>query len=1513
MASRYTSITEMAKKTIAEVTASPKKWAGYLKAAGRHYKSTYREQILIYAQRPHATACAPIEYWNTRLHRWVNRGARGIALIDEHSHSPRLRYVFDISDTHPAREDIPPPYLWQLREAFEPEVMEHLTAVFGEVNAEHVDFAHQIHAVCLNAAQDNADDYIDDFMSVRAGSSAERLDDTRAAAYFFNTVAASVTWCVMMRCGLEPDAYLGLEPFSHVPLFNTYEAAVQLGTATSEISEMILREVERSVKGIEKQKLFDLRGVFANNARTSYDNGKERHTERSSKHGSDLQTGGRLRAAEPDADRERAEHGGVRQVRHAPENVSDAAPTRDIQRPDVAKQAARPSGRGRPNSAGSGRPDGAGDDAGRRRERAAQSREPDGLDGQSERDPSASGGNGAAQLHLQVNTEKGATELASAAPFSRSEDTEPTLPTIEAQAQALAAVGALSDAFDASEQMTLEALTAEHNAASPHVFSQSVTPPPEQPAEEEKGRALPKAPPPRNFRITDDHLGAGGAKAKYTANIAAIREARTVMEAGGAATPEQQEIISRYVGWGSLPQAFDPRNEKWTKEYVALKELLTDEEYQSARASTLNAHYTSPTVIKAIYACAEKMGFQTGNILEPAMGVGNFFGLLPDSMAASKLYGVELDSVTGQLATLLYPQANIQIKGFEKTTWPDNFFDFAVGNVPFGSYKVSDPKYDKLNFTIHNFFFAKTVDQLRPGGVIAFVTSRYTMDSRDSTVRRYLAQRCDLLGAIRLPNTAFKENAGTEVTSDILFLQKRDRIAEREPEWVQVGKTAENFVINSYFVEHPEMVLGTLSQDDRMYGSEQDITCQPDPDADLADLLADAVQNIHAEIPVFVRDEEEQEENEDIPADPNVRNFSFTEVNGRLYYRENSVMHPVDTSKTGASRVRGMLEIRDAVRALIDAQMDSCTDEVLHTLQGKLGAAYDQFTAKYDRLCSRGNSMAFSDDSGYPLLCALELYDDEGKFARKADMFTRRTIRQTTNITHVDTPEEALGVCIGDRACVDLGYMSTLLGRPGDVEPVIEALRGMIYENPANGRWETADEYLSGNVREKLEAAQRAAANSPKRFVENVAALTEVQPRPLEAAEIDVRLGARWIPTEDYRSFLLETLGTPFRYHEKIRVLYSSASDIYNVTGKSEDKSDNVKANVTFGTQRVSAYELMQTSLNSGQARIFDMVMENGNEVRKLNHRETMLAQQKQQSLKNAFRDWIWRDPARRERLTAMYNERFNSTRPREYDGSHIRFVGMNPEIKLQKHQIDAVARVLYGGNALLAHCVGAGKTWEMAAAAMECKRLGLCQKSIFVVPGHLTEQWGGEFLQLYPSANILVATKKDFETANRRKFCGRIATGDYDAIIIGHSQFEKIPVSLERQQAQLERQIGEIQMSIGIAKAEKGEQFTIKQMEYTRKTLEEKLKRLISTERKDSVVTYEELGVDRLFVDEADTYKNLFLYTKMRNVAGIGQAEAQKSADLYMKCLYMDELTGARGNIFGTGTPISNSMTVRP
>ncbi len=1022
-----------------------------------------------------------------------------------------------------------------------------------------------------------------------------------------------------------------------------------------------------------------------------------------------------------------------------------------------------------------------------------------------------------------------------------------------------------------------------------------------------------------NFHITDDDLGVGGPKQKFARNIEAIRTLFKLEEEHRGATAEEQQVLSQYVGWGGLADAFDPNKDGWAKECAELKGLLSEDEYAAARSSTLNAHYTSPTVIRSIYDAVERMGFRSGNILEPSMGVGNFFGMLPDSMADSRLYGVELDSITGRIAKKLYPQADITVAGFETTDRRD-FYDLAVGNVPFGNYKANDKAYNKLGFSIHNYFFAKAIDQVRPGGVVAFVTSRYTMDSKDSTARKHMAERADLLGAIRLPNNAFRANAGTDVVSDIIFLQKRDRPADIEPAWVQLGKTEDGFAINQYFVDHPEMVLGELTTESTQYGREE-LTVAPIEGANLADQLAEAVQHIEGQYTAAEVDApdiaEEETTRRTLPADPEVKNFSYTVVDGEVFYRENSVMTQVELSDTAKGRVTGMVELRQIVNELIQQQLEDYPDADIKATQERLNIAYDAFTAKYGLINDKKNARLFDDDSSYYLLCSLENLDENKNLKSKADMFTKRTIRPERVVTSVDTPSEALAVSIGEHGKVDLPYMAELLGTPGNYERITTELSGVIFKDPAadaddpEAGWQTADEYLSGNVRDKLRMAQLAAENHPE-FKVNEEALTKAQPKDLEASEIDVRLGATWLDPSIVQQFMMETFQPPYRirYNNAITVRYSPYTSEWRISNKSATGFGDIMATETYGTRRANAYKILEDTLNLRDSRVYDTIEEDGKEKRVLNQNETTLAQQKQQAIKDAFAGWVWKDPQRRALLVKKYNELFNSTRPREYDGSHIHFVGMNPEINLREHQRNAVAHVLYGYNTLLAHEVAAGKSFEMAASAMELKRLGLCQKSLFVVPNHLTEQWASEFLRLYPHAKLLVTSKKDFEPGNRKKFCARIATGDYDAVIIGHSQFEKIPLSAERQERLIQEQMDEIEEAIEEAKAQVGEHFTVKQLEKLRKSLKQKLEKLQGADRKDDVVTFEQLGVDRLFVDESQAFKNLYLYTKMRNVAGLSTSEAQKSSDMFGKCRYLDEITGGRGVIFATGTPLSNSMT---
>ncbi|MCR5321940.1 MAG: DEAD/DEAH box helicase family protein, partial [Lachnospiraceae bacterium] len=1009
-----------------------------------------------------------------------------------------------------------------------------------------------------------------------------------------------------------------------------------------------------------------------------------------------------------------------------------------------------------------------------------------------------------------------------------------------------------------------------------------------------------------NFHITDDNLGIGGQKEKFRRNIAAIETLQKIESENRIATPEEQQILSRYVGWGGLADAFDETKPNWAAEYSQLKTLLSEDEYIKARSSVLNAHFTSPVIIRSIYEALGNMGFEKGNILEPAMGIGNFFGMLPDTMSDSRVYGIELDDITGRIAKQLYPQADIRVTGYEKSNLPNDFFDVAVGNVPFGDYKVADRDYDKLNFLIHDYFFAKTLDKVRPGGIVAFITSKGTMDKQSENVRRYLAQRAELIGAIRLPNTAFKENAGAEVTSDIIFLKKRDRIMDIEPDWVHLSTDANGITINSYFAEHPEMIVGRMAEISGPFGKET--ACLPNEDGTFADQLKEAISHIFGQYEAAEIVDSEELVPDTIPADPNVRNYSYSVIDDKLYYRENSIMKPVEMSESMEGRIRGMIAIRDCTRELIRLQMEEYPDTAIESQQAKLNTLYDGFYKKYGMINSQTNKRAFNQDSSYCLLCSLEKLDEEGRFEGKADMFTKRTIKRAQVVTSVDTPSEALAVSLSEKANVDLDFMAELTGR--SVDEITEELSGVIFMDPLTGKWETADEYLSGNVRNKLAIARRYAEEQPE-FNVNVAALTQIQPPDLDASEIEVRIGATWIDPKYIEDFMRDVLRTPdYLFRRKVMgIHYSDVTGQWSVSGKNADYG-NVLVSTTYGTGRANAYKILEDSLNLRDTRIYDTVVENGKETRILNKKETMLACQKQEQLREAFKDWIFKDQERRNALVAKYNELFNSTRPREYDGSHLKFPGMTPDIQLQPHQLNAVAHILYGQNTLLAHCVGAGKTFEMAAAAMECKRLGLCHKALFVVPNHLTEQWASDFLRLYPGANILAATKKDFEPANRKKFCSRIATGEYDAVIIGHSQFEKIPLSTERQIAMIEKQVAEIEEAIAQLKAERGERYTIKEMEKSRKQLIAKLDKLNDTTRKDNVVTFEQIGVDRLFVDESHNFKNLFLYTKMRNVAGIAQTEAQKSQDMFNKCRYIDEITDGKGVTFATGTPISNSMT---
>lgn len=1380
--------------TATRLAGHSREWMQFLKiTSARHYKYSFSDQVLIYAQRPEATACAEFDIWKRQMGRYVRGGSKGIALVRRsHGVANSVRYVFDIADTG-AGKDSRRPFLWQYQSEHHRDVamaLEKRFEVLGEEN-----LAGQIVRIALRLAdiycQDSSRGIQREMQdSIIMGS----YDEDNLRLIFRNALVASISYAVLSRCGVDLSELFAEEDFQCLADFDSNEAITALGTAVNAIVGEVLRVIEDAIREYELKKLLD-------------------------------------RAAE-------------RQAAPTPEptiKTSETANALTSPAPDVPMKEKEP--------------------------------EP-GPPAQNNAEP------------LQLHTEQPETDAETPVAEMRTAD------TAETSVEAVQSV----DTSETSAEETQPETIAETSVAE----TQSV---------DTEG----KSPDHLTFlvwnhHITDDSLGVGGEKAKYQCNVTAIRILKQLEAKGFPATLEEQEILSRYVGWGGIPDVFAPDKAEWAKEYAELKEVLTAEEYASARASVLNAHYTSPTVIRAIYDAIGNMGFKSGNILEPSCGIGNFFGCLPESMDDSKLYGVELDSISGRIAKLLYPLANISICGYEKTDFQRDFFDLAVGNVPFGDYKVNDSAYDKLGFSVHNYFLAKTIDRLRSGGILACVTSRYTMDAKAPKARQYLAERADLLGAIRLPNSAFKASAGTNVVADILFLQKRETPRTEMPGWAEAVADQDGCAVNGYFREHPEMVLGTQALESTRYG--EDYTVLPISGADLAAQLQEAISHIHGRYQAAVADglEEGEKNGEAIPADPDVKNFSYALVDGKVYYRENSVMTRLSLNATAEARIKGMVGLRDCVRRLIEIQMYESGEAEIHATQQELNALYDSYTGTYGLINDRANRLAFDKDSSYYLLCSLEILDEDGNLERKADMFTKRTIRQHKTATHVDTAAEALVVSIGERARVDLTYMASLTGKP-ETE-LINDLQGVIYKDPQAADsplegWQTADEYLSGNVRRKLRIARAAALKDPA-FEVNVAALESAQPKDLEASEIEVRLGATWIDKGYYQQFMQETLHTPVYLRNAIRVQYSPHTAEWFISNKTSISGNDVVAYTTYGTKRANAYCILEDSLNLRDVRIYDTVTDaDGKEKRVLNAKETTLAAQKQQAIRDAFQTWIWKDPERRQTLVQLYNEKFNCIRTREYNGSHIVFSGMNPEITLQSHQVNAIAHVLYGGNTLLAHEVGAGKTFEMIASAMESKRLGLCHKSIFVVPNHLTEQTASEFLRLYPAANILVTTKRDFETAKRKKFCARIATGDYDAVIIGHSQFERIPVSVERQERLLMDQIDNITEGIAEVKASRGERFTIKQLEKTRKGLQVKLEKLQASYKKDDVVTFEQLGVDRMFVDESDSYKNLFLYTKMRNVAGRSTADAQKSSDMFAKCRYLDEITGNRGTIFATGTPI--------
>ena len=1817
MARKYDLISELYNRTCKTVVSNPQNWQAFLASACRNYKLRYDEQLLVYAQRPDATAVLEIEQWNKIFGRWVNRGARGIAVFaDENRSRQRLTHYFDISDTHESRYSRTVP-IWDMRQEYEADVIETLESTFGEIENKS-SLAEAIMGAARNAAEDNIPDYLQDLYYATEGSSFEEVEEDIVAFIYKNVVTNSVAYMMMSRLGVDTDGYFELDDFRDVTNFNTQETLNALGFATSDIAEMGLTEISKTITALNRQNR-----IIVGQDRNEY-NKVENNDERSlDNERTDLHDGGRLQPSEPETST--AARSDVGQIRSDEERVSEGTSQSPLlQSPDEGRTDTALGGSGTESQQDGGNnpePDGT--------ERGSdRTDESGGYDemGSSDELPSQFGtGNRESGSDIRLEYYDRTHEDKSLPFFGRDEVINEILRTtphlsasleeikdyyernpdnkdrteyiksifnndyteltledgrtvgyktfenvlhlwegkydsrtaqsfydwavIARHFEAMRLLGELSDSIkplpSMDGQMTFildgraeekktsaftfsqeiidailangsgfsegkmriyeqfeKSLSAKENAdflkneygwggfypviigagideshdgkgititkgigkENPHItlswsqvekrigelirMDRYLNPkekerypqwlesqeerrakieetkrnreilsnaPPEQevePAEKEpeeaeqlqdvqyeyhlgdkvyigaseyeilsvddervmlydydvplfnkefsrtefdrKVRENPmnehlivkeepaeerneKEPEPvvpaweqkkkvkgfdlhpdvsmaerHTFNLKENEVETVGKKERFRRNIMAIQLLKKCQEENRFATPEEQIILSKYVGWGGLSEAFDENNSAWATEYLELSSVLTPEEYASARESTLTAFYTPPEVITAIYKAMEQMGFKEGNLLEPSCGIGNFIGMLPDTMQDSKIYGVELDTISAGIAQQLYQKTTIAAQGFEETNLPDSFFDGVVGNVPFGDFKVSDKRYDKHKFLIHDYFFAKSLDKLRPGGVMVLVTSKGTMDKETLAVRKYIAQRAELLGAIRLPNNTFKGNAGTEVVSDILILQKRDRLIDIEPDWVHLDTDENGIKMNSYFVQHPEMILGEMKMVSGRFGMEA--TCVPYENADLAAQLDEAVANIHGEITEYEAEEELEEEDNSIPADPTVRNFSYTVVDDKIYYRENSRMTPVEVSATAENRIKGMIAIRNSVRTLIELQTEDYPDSEIKAEQERLNRLYDTFSCKYGLINSRANTSAFSQDSSFSLLSALEIIGEDGELERKADMFSKRTIKPHTPVTSVDTASEALAVSLGEKATIDMDYMMELSGKSEN--EIFEDLKGVIFLNPLyeygnsyEPKYLMADEYLSGNVREKLKIARNSAELYPEDYKVNVEALQKVQPQDLTASEISVRLGATWLPPDDVQEFIFHLLETPRYAQWNIKVHFSPFTSEWNIEGKSYDKG-NVRAYNTYGTSRINAYKIIEETLNLKDVRIFDYIEDDeGKKKAVLNKKETAIAQSKQEMIKQEFQDWIWSDPERRERLCKSYNEKFNSVRPREYDGSHIIFNGMNPEIELREHQKNAVAHILYGGNTLLAHAVGAGKTFEMVAAAQESKRLGLCNKSLFVVPNHLTEQWAAEYLQLYPAANILVATKKDFETKNRKKFCGRIATGDYDAVIIGHSQFEKIPMSIERQRTILEQQLEEITGGIAELKRNRGENFSIKQLEKSKKSIKQKLDKLNDQTKKDDVVTFEELGVDRLFVDESHYYKNLYLYTKMRNVGGIAQTEAQKSSDLFMKCRYLDEITGGRGTVFATGTPISNSM----
>lgn len=1534
MAITYNKLSALYKTAVGDVTSSAHAWMRFLRSSGHNYKLGFSEQVLIHAQRPDATAVLEIEEWNRRFGRWVNRGSKGIAVFDESS-IRGIRYYFDISDTHESSyiRDVP---VWAVDSEHVEAVAEALLASFGDSDQEIASLPDALDITSSVLVEDNYPDYLESLIECKDTSLLGGLDEAGVEYHFKQMLSASLFCALSLRCGQEtpPSIFVSIE--GSLPYFNTPETINALGCAVSDLTEVALREVALTVLSEERnnRRIEGLSGTSDNptqeiiEPKRSQDENKlsgDRRLSVAQSHLGDTENINAFNVRDSEAGVPEKE-----QARPLHEPIHDGQIERSLER--GGQPGERHDG-GSHSTYGESR-------AGERRVEATRSDGMGGVDeqhsGTSERD-----GDGGADPPLsalpsiskQRDLIAGADDEKSSAPVAFADGEidialgtpvfigenqyellehdantvrlfDPTSPLFPREMTKAEFIEKYNENPLNGDTRLVSGATQAHTKA-PRAFRTSAkrATKPKTISAEQGMLDLSE-----NFRLDDDALGAGSHLTKLHYNLNALRVFREIDDEGRVPTPEEQKTLSQYVGWGSLSKVFDEDDSSWAIEKSTVRSRLTEDEYAQARASTLNAHYTSPVIIKAMYEAISNMGFEQGNILEPACGIGNFFGLIPENMKNAKLFGVELDTTTARIAKHLYPRADIQATGFEETRFQDNFFDLAIGNVPFGNYSIPDKRFSNMNFLIHDYFFARTLDVVRPGGIIAFITSKGTLDKKNPSVRRFIDERAELIGAIRLPNTAFKDNAGTKVTADIIFLQKRDTSRISESGWVHLGLTEDGLPINSYFADNPDMVLGRMTNENSKYGRADDTTCEPFEDESLQDLLKGAVANIHGHIDEYER-EEAGEIDDALVADPTVRNYSYALVKNQIYFRIDSKMHLAELSKTAKSRVEGMVAIRDVLRELIELQSNDVADEEIAPVQKKLNHLYDGYTKKYGHLNSRANSIAFNQDSSYPLLCALEHLDEERNFVRKADMFTKRTIRAQVIPDKADTAQEALAISLAERGQINLDYMEELSGI--SKEDLVDDLGGVIYRVPGEGSiilYQTADEYLSGNIREKLSIAKAYAQNDTS-FASNVAALKAALPQDLAASEISVRLGTTWIPTDDIQDFIYELLETPHYRQREIRVQYSPISGQWNVTGKRRDDT-NVRALSTFGTRAANAYTIIETTLNLRKMRIFDYIEDaDGKRKPVLNKKETAIALAKQDAIEEAFKDWVFKDPARRERLVRYYNDTFNATRLRSFDGSHLTFPGMNPEISLRKHQVDAVARMLYGGNTLLAHVVGAGKTFEIVAASQELKRIGLATKSLIVVPNHLTEQWAAEYLQLYPAANILVATKRDFERKNRRRFCARIATGDYDAVIIGHSQFEKIPLSQEYQRHMLEAEIEQIVEGIAEMKAMQGQRFTVKQMELTKKKLEARLKKLNEQDKKDDVVTFEELGVDRLFVDESHNFKNLYFYTKMSNVGGVPQTEAQKSSDLFMKCRYLDEKTNGKGIVFATGTPISNSM----